>query len=86
MYQIIGELELNEKVGNIFENQESGELQREKVGIRISKWLVKHHITSQIWNKLLLFKDTHREKHPKIKLQRSRIWTFGSLVHQINTF
>ena len=29
------------------------------------------------------------KKHPKIKLQRLRkirIWTFGSLVHQINSF
>ena len=35
------------------------------------------------------FKDTHREKAPsKIKLQRFRklwIWTFGRLVHQINS-
>ena len=30
-----------------------------------------------------------RKKHPKIKLQhlrKIRIWTFGSLVHQINFF
>ena len=30
-----------------------------------------------------------RKKHPKIKLQRLQkiwIWTFGSLVHQINSF
>ena len=30
-----------------------------------------------------------RKKHPKIKLQRLRkiqIWTFGSLVHKINSF
>ena len=36
-----------------------------------------------------MLKDTHREKHPKIKLQRFqkiRIWTFVSLVHQINSF
>ena len=29
------------------------------------------------------------KKHPKIKLQRLRkirIWTFGSLLHQINSF
>ena len=29
------------------------------------------------------------KKHPKIKLQRLRkigVWTFGSLVHQINSF
>ena len=29
------------------------------------------------------------KKHPKIKLQRLRkirTWTFGSLVHQINSF
>ena len=35
------------------------------------------------------FKDTHREKHPKIKPQRLRkiqILTFRSLVHQINSF
>ena len=32
---------------------------------------------------------TRREKHPKVKLQRLRkirIWTFESLVHQINSF
>ena len=34
-------------------------------------------------------KDTHRKKHPKIKLQqlrKIRILAFGSLVHQINSF
>ena len=34
-------------------------------------------------------KDTHREKRPKIKLEHLRkigIWTFTSLVHQINSF
>ena len=34
-------------------------------------------------------KDTHREKHPKIKLQqlrKIRILAFGSLVDQINSF
>ena len=36
-----------------------------------------------------LFKDTHRKKHPKIRLQhlrKIRILTFGSLVHRINSF
>ena len=44
------------------------------------------------WNCLWLFssnfKDTNREKHRQIELQRLhkvRIWTFGSLVHQINS-
>ena len=36
------------------------------------------------------FKDTYTEKkNPKIKLQRLRkirIWIFGLLVHQINSF
>ena len=34
------------------------------------------------------FKDTHRKKHPNVKLQHFRkvwIWTFGSLVHQIDS-
>ena len=34
------------------------------------------------------FKDTHKKKHPKVKLQRSRkvwIWTFGWLLHQMNS-
>ena len=41
-----------------------------------------------VWKQLLLRILTWR-KHPKIKLKRLRkirIWTFGSLVHQINSF
>ena len=37
--------------------------------------------------KALLLRILTGKKHPKIKLQRVRkIWTFGSLVHQINSF
>ena len=35
-----------------------------------------------------IFRILKREKHPEIKLQRLQkvpIWTFGSLVHQINS-
>ena len=44
------------------------------------------------WPKIQLFSSLRiltRKKHPKIKLQRLRkirIWSFGSLVHQINFF
>ena len=37
----------------------------------------------------MVLKKLTGKKHPKIKLQRLlkiRIWTFGSLVHQINSF
>ena len=37
----------------------------------------------------LVFRDTHRDNHPEIKLQRLwkiGIWTFGLLVHQIDYF
>ena len=38
---------------------------------------------------LLALRILTGKKHPKIKfqrLQKIRIWTFGSLVHQINSF
>ena len=40
-------------------------------------------------DKVSLLRILTGKKHPKIKLQRLRkirLWTFGSLVHQINTF
>ena len=33
---------------------------------------------------IFILKDTHREKAPYIR--KILIWTFGSLVHQINSF
>ena len=50
---------------------------------------VKDIITTQKENQLRILRILTRKKHPKIKLQRLqkiRIWTFGSLVHQINSF
>ena len=50
---------------------------------------VKDIITAQKENQLGILTILTRKKHPKIKLQRLqkiRIWTFGSLVHQINSF
>ena len=40
-------------------------------------------------DKVSLLRILTGKKRPKIKLQRLRkilVWTFGSLVHQINTF
>ena len=41
------------------------------------------------WKSYLHLRILTEKKHPKVKLQRLRkigIWTFGSLVHQINSF
>ena len=48
-----------------------------------------NHDTSVRFLQVNFLKNTHRKKHPKIKLkrlQKMRISTFGSLVHQINSF
>ena len=40
-------------------------------------------------NQLAILRILTGKKHPKIKLQRlreTRIWTLGSLVHQVNSF